>query len=113
MTSNPMLRDGAWYQEDADKWYVWDTAKNPPSWQEVVVPLPPPPRSASLLKQSAGSSPVLICLIGIGAVLLALFGTVYWVTSDPKQIAAVLAPVTGVIGAFAGHAAGHAAARGH
>jgi hypothetical protein len=45
--------------------------------------------------------------------LAVLFVTVFYVSKRPEVIGAVLAPVTGVIGAFTGHAAGHAAAKDH
>jgi hypothetical protein len=45
--------------------------------------------------------------------LAVLFATIFFVSEDPMTISAVLAVVTGVIGAFRGHAAGHAAAKDH
>jgi hypothetical protein len=98
--------NGAWWYADPD---------NPPKWKRLRpddpdVPLRPPRLSwLERFSQSMEStSPLPPLLIGVTAALIAL---VLAITIFPSAPVTVLAPVLGVIGAFGGHAAGHAAAK--
>jgi hypothetical protein len=71
-------------------------------------PFPPPP-SRWRRWQIAGSEPFQVFLLGILAAIAAL-GITLAVVHDKTLVAAILAPVIGVIGAFTGHAAGHSSA---
>jgi hypothetical protein len=110
--NRPFVRDGAWYCQDHGTWYYWNTGATPPQWKQFDVQVQPPGFSF-LARARSGSGPLLIYLTGLAAVLAILFVTVFYVSKNPETIGAVLAPVTGVIGAFTGHAAGHAAAKSH
>ena len=87
-------------------------------WVGLKNSLPPAPplrvAGTSRFAANEGIPPTvlafLVYILGVGAVV-ALLLVMLQITRDPTIIAAILAPVTGVIGAFTGHAAGHAAAR--
>ena len=100
--------DGSWWYTDPDDSTV------PPKWQRLApntatLPLRPPhlARLEQLSQWLDSSGPLPPLIIGATAVLIAL---AIVVTVGPSNPAAVLAPIVTAIGAFAGHAAGHAAA---
>jgi hypothetical protein len=114
-STRPFPRDGAWYCQDSEgKWYYWKIdQKSVPQWEKLTVDYLPPPGSTLLARLGSASGPFLIYITGLSAILAVMFVTIFFVSKDPKTISAVLASVTGVIGAFTGHAAGHAAAKDH
>lgn len=62
-------------------------------------------------ESAAAGGPILPLVIGTAAVLIALGGAFAVFGEDADSITKVLAPVLTAIGAFTGHAAGHAAAK--
>jgi hypothetical protein len=101
----PVHRGGTWWQYDGKNWYKWDKGKG--GWEQQDGPFPPPSRWRRW--QITGSEPLQVYLLGILAAIAALWITLA-VVKDKTLVAAILAPVIGVIGAFTGHAAGHSAA---
>jgi hypothetical protein len=99
------------YRPFGEGWEKWHDSVN--EWGACPsLPSPwIPSQSVSATALPARSFGFPVYLVGIITVLAVLFVTIFFVSKDPSLIAAVLAPVTGVIGAFTGHAAGHAAAR--
>jgi len=105
----PVYRDGTWWQYGGTEpqWQKWEGGR----WQsqdKSNFPFPPPP-SRWHTWQTADSEPFYVFLLGVLAAILAL-GITVAVVQDKTLVAAILAPIIGVIGAFAGHAAGHASA---
>jgi hypothetical protein len=101
-------RLGWWYTDSSDgssrMLYQWKRRQ----WQpRQDMRFPPPPFLRLRLGQLA-SEPLVVYVFGVLAALLAVVITAAMV--DDNSIAAVLAPVMGVIGAFTGHAAGHSSA---
>jgi hypothetical protein len=104
-------RDKTWFQPQGDGWVKWKADE----WVPSSCGLPPPRFPISRRGRGGGAGAFIgtafgIYVIGVAAVLAVLFVTISF-SHDPSVIGAVLAPVTGVIGAFTGHAAGHSAAR--
>ena len=99
----PVYRDRTWWQFDGTSWYKWDKGE----WEKQGKFPPPPSRWRRL--QITGSEPFHVFLLGILAAIAALWITLA-VVQDKTLVAAILAPVIGVIGAFTGHAAGHSSA---
>jgi hypothetical protein len=87
------LRTGMW------KWKKWR-----PADLEFL----PPPRRPFRSVPASVPEPFAVYLLGVAAALIALVLTAAMV--GDSQVAGVLAPIMGAIGAFTGHAAGHAAA---
>ena len=109
----PVYRGKTWWQYDGEHWQKWEKDKDTGKrvWKEQTeqdYPFPPPP-SWWRQWQIAGSEPFLVYLLGILVAIAALWITLA-VVKDKTLVAAILAPVIGVIGAFTGHAAGHSAA---
>ena len=102
----PVYRGRTWWQYDGTYWQEWD--KNTGWTQRKGYPFPPPP-SRWRRWQIAGSEPFQVFLLGILAAIAALWITLA-VVDNKTLVAAILAPVIGVIGAFTGHAAGHSSA---
>ena len=101
----PVYRGGTWWQYDGTDWHEWKGS----GWEKQPnYPFPPPP-SRRRRWQIAGSEPFQVYLLGILAAITAL-GITLAVVKDKTLVAAILAPVIGVIGAFTGHAAGHSSA---
>jgi hypothetical protein len=103
----------SWRKFNGEWWY--SDPKTPTLWKRMQddtaeLPLSPPsPTLAERVTQWADpSSPIPSLFIGVTAALVALALAVVIVPANP---AAVLAPVLTAIGAFTGHAAGHAAAK--
>jgi hypothetical protein len=106
MMDGPVYRGRTWWQSDGTNWYKWEK----PGWKKQNkedYPFPPP--SSWRRWQIAGSEPFRVFLLGILAAIAAL-GITLAVVKDKTLVAAILAPVIGVIGAFTGHAAGHSSA---
>jgi hypothetical protein len=103
----PVYRGGTWWQSNDSGWYKWQA----PNWVQKQPPDPfPPPPSEWRRWQIAGSEPFQIYLLGILAAIAALGITLAAAGNNIQLVAAILAPVIGVIGAFTGHAAGHSSA---
>jgi len=104
----PVRYKRKWWQYDQQeqKLYQWDAKNN--KWVEGEAKcLFPPPPSRWHLQGITGSEPFYIYVFGVLAAIAAFCIAIAIV---PKNAAAVLAPVIGLIGAFAGHAAGHSSA---
>ena len=105
----PVYRGGTWWQYGGTKpqWQEWDKEKG--EWREKPdFPFPPPP-SRWRRWQIADSEPFQVYLLGILAAIAAL-GITLAAVNNKTLVAAILAPVIGVIGVFTGHAAGHSSA---
>jgi len=93
-----------WYRgPGCTEWKRWDNA--------VETSKVPPPRwfrGSSLSSAASTGLPALV--VGVVAVLVA-FGLAIAKFDGADNVASVLAPVLTAIGAFTGHAAGHAAAK--
>jgi hypothetical protein len=103
----------SWRKFNGEWWYS-DPAV-PTRWKRLqgdTYELPVHPPDLTWFQRATQSidstSPLPPLLIGVTAALIAL---VLAITIVPGNSAAVLAPVLTAIGAFAGHAAGHAAAK--
>jgi hypothetical protein len=99
-------------KDDTEKlaWLLWDTSVTPPRWIDSGLQEPPPP--GAFWTSAALESPLAIYVIGVSTVLLSVVITIGLAgKGNPQLVTAVLAAVTGVIGTFTGHAAGHAAAK--
>ena len=96
---------GWWYHKD-DQWLLWKPQ------QEAPIPIPPPPPRwlERLALSSAATSGLPALIIGVTAVIVVLAITLAVFGEDAKSLGLVLAPALTAIGAFTGHAAGHAAA---
>jgi hypothetical protein len=104
---DPIYRNGYWWQHDGSDWRKWDKT----GWKtqnKQDYPFPPPP-SRWRRWQITGSEPFQVYLLGILAAIATL-GITLAVVSNKSLVAAILAPVIGVIGVFTGHAAGHSSA---
>jgi len=102
----PVRRGGFWWQADSTgTWYRWNGTKwdKKDSYQFA----PPPSGPFSRVRESE-SDPLVVYALGLVAALVALAITALLV--EDSSVAVVLAPITAVIGAFAGHAAGHSSA---
>lgn len=108
---NPVRRRGTWWQynDRESSWYEWKGRRK--GWEKKDKDserdrfLPPPSRWR--LEGVTGSEPFYIYLFGVLAAIAA-----FWIAIAvvPDKATAVLGPVLGLIGAFAGHAAGHSSA---
>lgn len=106
----PIYRRRAWWQQNNEnKWLKYDKKQG---WkepdQDQNYPFPPPPSRWRSWKIVA-SEPFQVFVLGILAAIAAL-GITLALVKDKTLVAAILAPVVGVIGAFTGHAAGHSSA---
>jgi hypothetical protein len=100
----PERRGGIWWMRgDSGTWYWWN--KRSRRWNLAKEGEFPAPRGRWRLSSRGVSEPLTIYAVGVFAAIVALFITAVW-----KLDAQVLAPIVGIIGAFTGHAAGHAAA---
>jgi hypothetical protein len=104
--------DGEWWYEQspemshAAKWVRWN---NSAEHQPVQPPNLTWVDRMRLALESNSALPPLI--IGVTAVLVALGLALLVFGNDGNDIVKVLAPILTAIGAFTGHAAGHAAAK--
>jgi hypothetical protein len=104
----PVRRRWSWWQADSSgKWHRWDRKKR--TWVEQDGPqFPPPPWWRTRGVRDSEADPFVVYALGVVAALVALIMTAALV--EDSSVAAVLAPITSVIAAFAGHAAGHSSA---